>query len=488
MDRQIRRLGIALIVLFVMLFAQINYIQVFAAEDLINNPANARRLIIQQFEVDRGDILARDGTVLATSVPTGGELKFLRRYPERDLTATATGYSSLIYGNADLEKSYDPYLSARDESLIPVTLIDQILGRPKRGATVVTTIDPKLQEVATRALGGAAGAVAAIDPRSGDVLALVSVPSYDPSDLSSHNPKEIRRTWDQLNKDKDKPLLSKANEELYPPGSTFKLITATAALENGYSRSSRWPNPPEIDLPLTTNTLQNFGGTHCAGGASSISLEQAFTESCNVTFAEIGLKLGAKRLLEQARAYGFDQDVPFDVPFEEGHFPEVAHFEEADPLLAFAAVGQDDVSSNPLQMALVASAIANGGVMPRPRLVTEVRAPEGGVLKSFGPAAHSTAMSPKTAADMTRMMISVVNGGTGTSAQIPGIQVAGKTGTAQHGDGENPHAWFVSFAPAEKPEIAVAVVVFDGGDLGSEATGGAVAAPIARDVIEAALR
>jgi peptidoglycan glycosyltransferase len=250
--------------------------------------------------------------------------------------------------------------------------------------------------------------------------------------------------------------------------------------------NTTFPNPPVLDLPQTTHTLQNFGGEHCAGGASRITLEQALIESCNVTYAELGIKLGAKRLFDQARAYGFDQHVPFDVPFNEGHFDDPSVFVDRLPAVAFSAIGQFDTTENPLQMSLITSAIANGGVEMRPRLVSEIRDPNGVVIRSFGPSTFGNPISPQTAADMTKVMTEVVQEGTGTAAQIPGITVAGKTGTAQTSGGA-PHAWFTCFAPAEHPRIVVSVVALNGGTLSSEATGGQVAAPVARAVIEAAL-
>jgi peptidoglycan glycosyltransferase len=250
---------------------------------------------------------------------------------------------------------------------------------------------------------------------------------------------------------------------------------------------TRLPNPKVLDLPQTDQTLENFGGEHCAGGAPTITLEQALIESCNVTFGELGLKLGAQKLYDQATAYGFDRHVPFDVPFNEGHFDEPSVFEDRLPAVALSAIGQFDVGENPLQMAMITSAIANGGVEMRPRLVSEIRDPDGSVLKTLGPEVFGNPISPGTAADLTRVMTEVVQEGTGTAAQIPGIQVAGKTGTAQTSSGA-PHAWFTAFAPAPNPQIAVAVVVLNGGTLANEATGGQVAAPVARAVIAAALR
>jgi peptidoglycan glycosyltransferase len=237
--------------------------------------------------------------------------------------------------------------------------------------------------------------------------------------------------------------------------------------------------------------LQNFGGEHCLGGAPTITLSEAFTVSCNVVFGEVGLKVGAKALSDQAYAFGFGpggKQVPFEVPFAEGQFPEPSYFDQRQPNLAFAAIGQDEVKANPLQMALVASAIANGGTMMEPRLVAEIKDPQGHVISQTTPTPYGNPISAQTASELTTMMVNVVNQGTGTAAQIPGIQVAGKTGTAQNAVGQAPHAWFSAFAPADNPQIAVSVVVLNGGSLGSEATGGAVAAPIAKKIIEAALQ
>ncbi len=493
MDRQIRRLGLALLVLFLLLFAQVNYLQVFASQRLADNPANATRQLIAEYEVDRGSILAADGrTVLATSRRSPGALRYQRRYPQGPLYAGITGYYSVIYGRSGLEQAFNSYLNGSAPELLPQTLADQILGRPKRGASVITTIEPALQKAAAQALGSQPGAVVALDPRTGNVLALFANPTYDPNLLASQDPREVRRAWSRLINDPDKPLLSRAYQELYPPGSTFKLVTAAAALQNGYTPDSLWPNPPVLQLPQTTHVLENFGGEHCLGGAPKITTAQALTVSCNVVFGEIGLALGADALASQARAFGFapdaaSGDVPFALPFQEGVFPDPSYFTRRLPAVALSAIGQDNVAANPLQMALVAAAIANGGVEMAPRLVTEVRDPSGRVIRRFPPREFGTPISPQTAAELTRMMVSVVQSGTGTAAQIPGVTVAGKTGTAQHGVGRPPHAWFVSFAPAENPQVVVAVIVLDGGSLGSDATGGRVAAPIAKAVMEAAL-
>jgi peptidoglycan glycosyltransferase len=502
MERRIRRLGIALVLLFAVLFAQLAYVQVFAADDIKNHPANFSRQLIAEYNVQRGKILSADGLVLAESVPApeGSRYRFERRYPQGDLYGYITGFYSRIYGRSALERSMNSYLSGEAPELALSTFSDLFLGRQKRGGNIFVTIDPHLQEVARTALGANEGAVVAMDPHTGDILALYSTPGFAPSELSGGTDPEMRKAWKRLNADPDKPLLALSHQELFLPGSSFKIVTASAALENGFGPESQWPNPHRLTLPLTNEQLQNFGDDHCNGGSSQITLIEAFEESCNVTFAEVGLELGPERLAAQARAYGLCGTLPperttcdgqlidFELPFQTGRFPEPSYFEQNDPLLAFSAIGLDNDLVNPLQMALMASSVANGGVMPQPRIVSEVRDSQGRVVREFPVRTVRRAISPISAAKLTQMMIAVVNNGSGYRAAIPGIQVAGKTGPATNGEGRAPNAWFTAFAPAANPRIAVSVIVLDGGNLGSEATGGQVAAPIVRSVIEAYLR
>jgi peptidoglycan glycosyltransferase len=356
MERQIRRLGAAFLVLFLLLFLQANYLQVVAADKLANDPAN-HRLILQEYDVLRGAILAADGqTVLAKSVPTKGAYKYLRVYPGGALYGQLTGYYSLIYGRSGLERTYNDYLSGRAPSLLPQNLVDEILGRPKRGADVITTLVPKIQRAAATALGTLRGGVVAMDPRSGEVLAAVSTPSYDPNPLASHDTAVQQAAWRRILRNPGKPLLAKGFQQLYPPGSTFKLVTASADLQAGATPETTYPNPHQLDLPQTSNTLQNFGNEWCLNGAPRLTLDQALTVSCNVVFGGIGLDVGADPLVAQAQAYGFDQQIPFDLPFAEGKIPPADTFAQNLPLLAYSAIGQASVVANPLQMALVASA------------------------------------------------------------------------------------------------------------------------------------
>lgn len=504
MDRRVRRLGVAFVVLFALLFGQVAYVQVFAADRIANQPGNAARQIRAEYQTERGAILAANELVLAESVeaPEGSVYRYERTYPLGEPYSHITGYYSRVFGRAGLEQSMNSYLSGTAPELAASNLTDLILGRPKEGGTVVTTIEPSIQEAARRAMGNLRGAVVALDPETGHVLAFYSNPGYDPTLLSVGTAEEMTAEWDRLNADPEKPLLSKASQELYLPGSTFKLVTASAALENGYPPDSTWPNPQVLDLPTTDDDLENFGGSLCNGGSRTVTMAEAFEESCNVTFGEIGLELGADRLSSQAFAYGLcetfppedpsctRQTIPFSLPFETGRFPTPSYFAERTPALAYSAVGLDNDLLNPLHLALISATIANSGRLQIPQLVTEIRDPQGRVVRTFGDEVWGTPISADTALQMRDMMVSVVASGTGTAAQIPGVIVAGKTGTATNGEDRPPNAWFTAFAPAgdrQPAEVAVAVIVLDGGDLGNEATGGRVAAPIAKAVIEAAL-
>lgn len=504
MDRAIRRLGITFVVLFGLLFVQVAYVQVFAADRIANQPGNFARQLRAEYQTQRGRILAADGSPLAESVeaPADAVYRFERRYPRGTLFGHVTGYYSRVYGRSGLEQSMNAYLAGTAPEFAASNLTDLILGRPKVGGSVFTTVVPRLQVAAAEALGSQRGAVVALDPATGDLLAFWSNPGYDPNLLVSGTNDDMEEAWEALNADPEKPLLSKASQELYLPGSTFKLVTASAALQNGYGPQEEWPNPRVLDLPTTDDDLENFGGSLCNGGSKTVTMAEAFEESCNVTFGEIALELGAERFSRQAFGYGAcptlppertdcdDPPITFELPFEDGRFPEPAYFDQRTPALAYSGVGLDNVLMNPLHMGLVTAAIANGGAMMQPRIVTEVRDAQGRVVREFDPSEYGRPVSTATAEAMRQMMVSVVATGTGTAAQIPGLTVAGKTGTATNGEDRPPNAWFTSFAPAgptQEPEIVVTVIVLDGGDLGNEATGGRVAAPIAKAVIEAYL-
>jgi penicillin-binding protein A len=470
-----------LLIAFLLVFAQLNYVQIFAAQSIAGNDANIRSLLAE-YAIKRGEIETVDFEQLATSKATGGKLKYRRTYPGGELYGHITGWYSLVFGTDRIERSYNEQLLGKSGVISMQDIEDTFLGSGQRGDEVRLTVHSRLQQVAAASLGDQLGSVVALDPQTGAVRALYSNPSFDPGPLASHDPPSIREYWNSLQPSSPtSPLVNKATSRSFPPGSTFKVVTAAAALESGrYTPQSSFPDPVAIDLPQTDQTLTNFTNAACTG-TGSIDLFTALEDSCDTTFGLIGLEIH-DQVLATAEGFGFNQSIPFDVAGEPSAFPRVP--DDQEPFRAYAGIGQGDVAATPLQMALVAAGIANGGEVPRPRLVQEIRDPSGSVVEKPSPETLGQAISAETAAEITRMMTAVVESGTGTAAQIPDVSVAGKTGTAQSLEGAAPHAWFICFAPSNNPRIAVAVLVENGGSLGSEATGGAVAAPIAKAIIE----
>jgi peptidoglycan glycosyltransferase len=482
MNRQIRLLATALIVLFGALFAQVNYLQVFHAKALNDNPLNTRA-VVRDFARARGVIQTSDGAVLARSVPVNDEFERLRQYPEGALFGHITGYLSFTFGGEGVERNYNDQLVGRGQSLELKNLSDLLVKRERTG-DVTLTLSKKLQQVATEQLGQRKGAIVALDPTTGAILAMADYPTYDPNVLASHSQTDVRAAWDQLNADPNKPLLPRAYRERYFPGSSFKVVTAATALATGVATTSQPVYPTLSALPLPNSggqSLSNFGGGSCGG-----NLVQALQVSCNTAFAQLGMDLGADKLSNGAAQFGFGKSPPIDLPYPaESVFPPASAFARDLPGLAKSAIGQQDVAATPLEMALVAAGIANQGVIMTPHVMSEVRDSEGNVVERYEPKPWLTAAPPDVAATVRDMMVNVVNAGTGTAARIPGVTVGGKTGTAQTGLDTN-HVWFISFAPAENPKIAVAVML-ENRPLADEATGGTVAAPMAKAVIQAAL-
>ncbi|RJK94724.1 peptidoglycan D,D-transpeptidase FtsI family protein [Vallicoccus soli] len=485
MNRPLRRMGAVVMLLFAVLLVNVNYLQAFRADDLRNRPGNSRT-ILEEYDRERGPILV-DGRAVADSVATDDQLRYLRRYPSGPLFAHATGYYSYVYGAAGVERAENDVLAGNDDRLFVRRLGNLITGEEVQGGAVSLTLDPAAQQAAAEGLDGRKGAVVALDPTTGAILALVSSPTYDPNALSSHDGGAIRGAYEQLTADEDQPLLDRALRETYPPGSTFKLVTAAAALESGrYDPDSEVPGPAELDLPLTDVGLPNSDRAQCTPGSDTTTLTNALRRSCNSSFGAVGLDLGADALREQAQAFGFGQeDRTVPLTTATSAFPE----DPDAPQTAQSAIGQFDVRATPLQVAMVAAGIANNGVVMEPYLVDQVQAPDLSVLDRTEPEELSAAVSPEVAAELRAMMVEVVEEGTGTNGQLDGVTVAGKTGTAQQGEGEPPHAWFTSFAPAgpgETARVAVAVVIEDGGGE-AEISGNRLAAPIAQDVMAAVL-
>ena len=483
-DLRIRRVGVVMIVLFVALFVNVNYLQVVRAKALSNDPNN-RRYLIRTYGAPRGQILSSDRQVLARSEDTNDDFVRQRVYPATLLTSHVVGYLSALEGATGLEDSQAHHLLG-DDARTASNLVDYFLGKPQPGAVRIT-IDTRVQDAARRALGAQTGAVAALNPKTGAVYALWSNPSYDPNPIASHNFDAARAAVKALD-DGARPGVARAFQDTYPPGSTFKVVTAAAALQNGITPEATYDNPPVLELPDSNVGLRNFGGGTCRADAGGrVSFRGGFVQSCNTTFAQIGLQLGPDKMFQQAQAFGLNVPPPLEVSTAASVFPAPPGFEGARSSLAQAAIGQFDVRVTPLQMAMVAGAVANNGTLVRPYLVAEVFDGKGRQVSVTHPRPLAQALSPDNAKTLKDFMVAVVAGGTGTAGQIPNVTVGGKTGTAQHAEGQPPHAWFIAFAPAEDPVVAVAVVVENGGSLGSDATGGQVAAPVAREVMQAVL-
>jgi peptidoglycan glycosyltransferase len=480
-NRPIRRVGYAVTVLILLLVGQLTYLQVVDANNLANDPRNVRKQL-KDYNRARGKILTADGQIVAESKPTTGDFKYLRVYPQVSLFAHVAGYQSFVnlVGSTGVEESYNKELTGQDTSLQLNNLPNALSGKPDTN-DVVLSLTESAQRTAESALAGQKGSVVALDVQTGAVVAMYSNPTFNPNGLSVHDSKVVQDTFNAINSDaNDRPALQRAYRERYPPGSTFKVVTTKSALETGTATpDSTFDFRDSFQIPGVRDPLFNFGGEVCGG-----TLEESLIHSCNATFAQLGYEMG-DAFPPQMQQCGIQSVPPIDLSPRavESVGPEVG---AEKPRFALAGIGQGDVFTSPLQMALIAEGIANGGVIKKPHVVSEIRNSEGQTVKTIEPEDWMTCMQPATAATLTNMMVEVVNQGTGFNASMAedGIQVAGKTGTAETTDNEKPHAWFIAFAPANAPRYAVAVIVEHGGSSQSETTGGAVAAPIAKQMLE----
>jgi len=486
MNKPIRTMSIFCMALFVALLVNATYLQYLQADDL-NSRNDNKRVRDAEFSRERGAILVK-GNSIAESKPIDDEFEFQRRYAQPEKYAHLSGFYSYTYGRNAIELTQNDILSGSDPRLFVNRVVDLFGNSQPKGGDVSLTVDPKAQQAAYDGLGALGdnvdGSVVALDPSTGAILAMVSSPSYNPNALASHDLGRVQQAWERLQGDENRPMLNRAIQEIYPPGSTFKLVTAAAALSSGqYEPDSIVPGGTSLDLPQTDTNLVNDSGGNCGG--SKITLTQALMVSCNVSFGYLGMDLGDDVLREQAQKFGFGEKYLDDLNGQvESRFPE----DPDPPQTALSAIGQFDVAATPLQMAMVTAGIANGGTVMKPYLVDEVRSPDLETLEKAGPEAfRSNAVTSSVARDLTQMMIEVVDRGTATTAQIPGIKVAGKTGTAQSSPERPPYAWFVSFAPADNPEVAVAVLVEDAGVERNAISGSGLAAPIAKRVMEAVI-
>ncbi|MDO5619733.1 peptidoglycan D,D-transpeptidase FtsI family protein [Kocuria sp.] len=456
MNRAIRHVWLAAVAIFAVLLLALTSIMFFQQRSLAADPWNTRSLY-QQFGKDRGPILA-GGQEVARSVPTDGDYAYQREYTDGEVYAPLTGYFSPIYGATGLENAMGEQLSGDSDSQFYDRVVATLSGNQPSGASVEMTVDPQLQELAYSLLNGRKGSIVALEPSTGRILAMVSSPSYDPNLLASHDSAGVIEASQRLNADVNQPMSNRAIAgNLYSPGSTFKIVDLVAALESGdYTTDSTIPNPQNLQLPNTSTTLPNYVGGNCASRTEA-DLEFAFNNSCNTPFAQIAMDLGQDRIRQTAENFGYGQDLSIPLTVTPSTFPT----DLDDASLAMSAIGQYDVRSTPLQVAMISSAIANDGVLMRPQLIQEVRSSDLSVIDSFRAQQMQRSTSADVANTVTDLMVSSVDNGIARGAQVPGYSVAGKTGTAEIGASGTSSSWFTGFAPADNPQVAVAVVYDD---------------------------
>lgn len=487
MNTPLRRVGMAMMVMILLLLGNATWVQVINADEWRLNAYN-RRVLLDEYARKRGLITVADGTVIADVKETTDRLRYLRTYNNGPVYAPVTGYLSVTYGTSGMERAENDLLNGSDDRLFARRVSALITGRDPVGGNVQLTLDSKIQQVAYDQLTakGFTGSVVAIKPATGEILAMASTPSYDPNLLASHDSDEQAAAWKQLTaKDSNDPLVNRATQALYPAGSTLKTIVAAAALADGKNKDTQYTAAGSIKLPQSTTDLPNFNGQPCGPG-QTVPMETALAKSCNTAFAEMAGQVGAAKLRRQAEKFGFnDSGLKVPLPVETSTLGPIPD----DAALYQTGIGQRDVQITPLENAVVAATIANGGRRMQPYLVSKILGPDLKAIDETDPDEVETAMSKDNATALRDMMIqSEVN--TGGEGRNQNIQVASKTGTAEHGTDPlktKPHAWYIAFAPAQKPEIAIAVIVENGGDRGLGATGGKVAAPIGRAVMNAYL-
>jgi peptidoglycan glycosyltransferase len=457
--------------MFIALFISASLIQAVDSEALAEDPRNVRSLY-EGYKTLRGPILV-DGKPIASSVEAEDAYKYLRVY-EDQMYSSVTGYFSVFRGATGVEAALNSYLSGQSSSQFFEKFNAVLSGNPVSGAAVELTIDPVMQQAAWDALGDLQGSVVVLDPATGNILAMVSKSGFDANELAGHDNQVVADNYARLEADPTNPLINKAiSGDLYHPGSVFKLVVAAAALESGlYTNDSTLQNPASIQLPGA-----------CGSGGATVTLLQALSLSCNIPFVEIGLDLGQDRLRAQAELFGFGKELRIPMMVTPSYFPT----ELDDAQLALSSFGQHDVRVTPLQMAMISSAIANGGVLMKPNLIESVISPNLSVIDAPQPQVFSQPITAATAESIKLMMIDSVSNGVASNAEITDTEVAGKTGTAENGEGIRPTLWFTGFAPATNPRFVIAVVIEDGGGRDSGYGGNATAAPVAREFFRVVL-
>ncbi|MFW0183869.1 peptidoglycan D,D-transpeptidase FtsI family protein [Rothia sp. CCM 9417] len=479
MNKAIRRAWIAASCVFVLLLGTLTYIQFFDAKSLQANAWNSRTLY-ESYGSQRGSIVV-NGVDIASSVESNDGYAFQRTYSAPELYAGITGYYSSIYGATGLESAMNEQLSGNSDAQFYDRLAQMFTGGSSQGASVELTIDPELQQLAYTLLDGHKGAIVALNPKTGEILAMVSTPSYDPNSLSSHNSESVLAQYATLNEDSNHPLYNRAIAgDTYAPGSTFKIIDAVAALESGkYDANSVIDNPQNLTLPNTNVTLPNYVGGQCSTQTTA-TIEWALAQSCNTPFAQIAMDLGEDTIAQTAKNFGYGQDLRIPLPVSQSVFP--TNMEKSQ--LAQAAIGQYDVKTTPLQVAMMSAAIANDGVQMKPNLIRSVKSHNLSSLYEFSAEELKRSTSADVANQVTDWMVNDVDNGIASAASVNGVKVAGKTGTAEIGDSGLNNSWFTGFAPADDPQVAIAVV-YEGVDV---TIGAQLAAPAGKQLFEAVLK
>ena len=487
MNKSLRQLFNAVIVLFVILGISSTLIMVVRANSLNADSRNMRALY-HEYAAPRGAILASDGTVMAMSDPIDDSFQYQRKYMNGNVYAPVTGYYSITSpADRGIEASRDRLLSGQSDSLWMDRAKSLFTGTQNKGASIETSINPRMQETAYRMLGGMSGSVVAIEPSTGRILAMVSTPSYDPGALTGHDSSDASRAYQELARRADNPMLNRATSQLYPPGSTFKVVVAAAALESGqYSPDSEIPAGASYTLPGTAYDMTN--ATAAGNGVNGkISMQDALAYSSNTAFSQLGVSLGGKTIADQAKKFGYGSTITLDGTNSSGSpmravaskFPG----EQTPDKIALASIGQGDTLATPLQDAMIAAAVANGGKLMQPTLVDRVRSSDLSVISETTPSVYSQTFSADTSQALTQMMEGVTTKSY-PDLQIPGMQVAAKSGTAQIGAGNTSNdGWMIGFAPADKPKVAVAVVVHGISSYGME-----IAGPIMKSVMQEAAK
>jgi len=483
MTKELRRLSTILLVMFLALFCSTSVIQVVQADTLAQNAGN-KRALYDSFDVQRGSIIA-SGAAIASSVPSKDLYSWQRQYVDPEMWAPVTGYiNPVLQSSTGIEQALNQQLSGTGSSQFLSRVERIVTGQPARGSNVVLSLDAKVQKAAYDALGDLQGAVIALEPKTGRVLAMASTPSFDTNALASHDPDAVNKAYDELLKDPANPLYNRAIAgNLNPPGSTFKLVVVSAALASGrFTPASKLPNPARYTLPGTSTPISNDTGGTCGPG-KEVSIADALRLSCNIPMAQLAVKVGAQAIREEAQKYGFNSAFQLPLTSTPSSYPRVLD----DAQTALTGFGQGKVTATPLQMAMVSAGIANGGIVMKPRMVDQVVGPDLSVQQRFDSEEYGRALDEGLDRQLVEMMVANVSRGVATNARIDGVDVAGKTGTAQNGDERPFSLWFTGFAPAEDPQVAVAVVVENGGGVGQSGSGNTIAAPIAKKVMEAVL-